>query len=347
VLTDKVHDVWIDDVFYDLTFEAILDAQEGEGSRSVEADVTTQQVEPYIATAVGVVSYLQGASDIVDGTPVAEVRLATVEGNEHILLLRAGQDTAEGVYGEGIAHPQARVGQRWPDQPEGAAYVARLHLEAPSEIAQVKVTALPTGGRLHVRGVTLIDERDGTNVPLIMSTSGRFRQTHSGDVKVYEVLDALPRAYVVHHTRRIADDAQAIEAMADASFDPAQTAILASGTEIAAPASPSSVTVTHYSPQAIRLDVTLSDPGYLVVSDTWYPGWEARVDGVSTPIERANVHFRALYLSPGTHAVQFTYQPRLYSTGLGISLFSLAGVVWGAHLMVLRRLRTKTSPRSS
>ena len=36
--------------------------------------------------------------------------------------------------------------------------------------------------------------------------------------------------------------------------------------------------------------------GYLVVSDTWYPGWQATVDGEAATIERANVHFRAVYL---------------------------------------------------
>ena len=68
VITDKVHDVWIDDVFYDLAFAARLDGRQGT-STSAEA------LPPYTATAVGIVSHLEGASSVPNGTPLAEVRI--------------------------------------------------------------------------------------------------------------------------------------------------------------------------------------------------------------------------------------------------------------------------------
>jgi hypothetical protein len=281
--------------------------------------------------------------------------LTTARGDVETFILRAGIDTAEGLYSKDEAHAQARVGHRWrresrhgfhTGQPEtsskgiaeGNDYVTRLRWSTPSPIARIQVRALPFGGRIHIRGLALIDERDGSSVPVILSTDGRYRQVHSGDVKIYEILDALPRAYVVHRARVIADDEAALAAMASPSFDPARTAILAAGREIdTAPASEPCVTVETYAPEKIILSASLSTSGYLVLSDTRYPGWQATVDGEPATIERANVHFRAVYLPTGTHTVRFVYRPTSYFVGIGISAVSTLGIVFGTMIKLWTR----------
>ncbi|NIO00142.1 MAG: hypothetical protein GTO49_35290, partial [Anaerolineae bacterium] len=173
--------------------------------------MTSADLPHFAATGLGVVSYLEGAQATEDGTPVAEVRLTTEGGEAQTFVLRAGQETAEGIYQGKVAHAQARVGHRWRADTaesertiEGNDYVAQLHWGMPLQMAHIEIVALPFGKQIHIRGLALIDARDGSNVPLILSNEGRFRQVHSGDVKVYEVLNALPRAHVVHHTRVIA-----------------------------------------------------------------------------------------------------------------------------------------------
>jgi hypothetical protein len=331
VITDKVHDVWIDDVFYDLAFDSVLDA------RTPRADVEPGRLG-HTATGLGIVSYLENAHAVSDGAPVAEIHLTTDSGETMTVLLRAGKDTSEGLYGERVAHGQARTGRRWPEQAEGTDYVTRLSWRTPVKVARLEIEALPFGGSLHIRGITLIDERDGSSAPLLLPTEGRFRQVHSGDVKIYEVLDALPRAYAVHETRVIADDELALEAMASPSHDPARTAILAGGQEIdRAPQVEPRVTVTAYDPEQIVLEATLSAPGYLVLSDAWYPGWRATVNGEPASIERANVHFRAVSLPEGTHVVRFTYRPRSYTAGLALSTLTSMGVLVGAIWSIRKR----------
>ncbi|MBC8444795.1 MAG: YfhO family protein [Chloroflexi bacterium] len=331
VITDKVHDIWIDDVFYDLAFDAVL------GAGTPRAAVEPGRLD-HTATGLGIVSYLENAQAVSDGAPVAEIHLTTDSGETMTVLLRAGRDTSEGLYGENVAHGQARIGRRWPEQAEGTDYVTRLSWRTPVEVARLGIEALPFGGSLHIRGITLIDERDGSSVPLLLPTEGRFRQVHSGDVKIYEVLDALPRAYVVHQTRVIADDELALEAMASPSYDPARTAILAGGQEIdqATRVEPR-VTVTAYDPEQIVIEATLSAPGYLVLSDAWYPGWHATVNGEPASIERANVHFRAVSLPEGTHVVRFTYRPRSYTAGLALSTLTSMGVLVGAIWSIRKR----------
>jgi hypothetical protein len=321
VITDKVNDVWIDDVFYDLAFDAVLGA-------GTATEIATEDVPRYQATGLGIVSYLDGARALPDGAPVADVRLTTEGGETRQFTLHAGRDTAEGRYEGDVRHAQARIGRAAGDS-ASSDYIAVLRWEEPVQIARIEVATRSFGGQIHVRGLALIDARDGSSVPLILSTDGQFRQVHSGDVKVYEALDALPRAYVVHHTR-VLDDRAALAALADTSFDPARTATLAAGRALDGhpqPAPGSQVTVTHYAPERIRIQAATSAPGYLVLSDAWYPGWQATVDGSPATIERANVHFRALYLEPGTHTVRLVYRPFSLALGAGISLATAIGLV--------------------
>ena len=325
VLTDKVHDAWIDDVFYDLGFDAAL----GKGSTP---SIAGGDLPPLAATGIGIVSYLQGARATPDGTPVAEVHLTTQEGETMTYLLRAGQDTAEGLYDAGVQHAQARVGRAWPDRPEGAQYVTRLDWGTPRQIARIQIDALPFGGQVHIRGLSLVDERDGSNAPILLSTDGQYRQVHSGDVKIYEVLDALPRAYVVHRARVLADDNAALAAIADPGFDPAREAVLSAGQPLDSAPSASQVTIPTYAPEQVTVQASTQAPGYLVLTDAWYPGWQATLDGQPMPIERANVHFRAVYLPAGSHTIRFTYRPASYRIGGIISLLSLAGIAIAAAL---------------
>jgi hypothetical protein len=340
VITDKVHDAWIDDVFYDLAFEAVLDGREPSAPDRHPESVAGPVHPPFKATGLGLVSYLEGAGDVADGTPVAEVRLTTAGGDAVRLTLHAGQDTAEGSYDPSVAHAQARIG-RGPSQTGGYDYVAQLGWEEPRQIVGVEVATLPFGGQLHVRGLTLIDARDGSNVPVILSTDGRYRQVHSGDVKVYEVLDALPRAYVVHQAQVIPEDDRALEALADPAHDPSQIVVLASGQPLqgSAPFRPE-VQVLSYAPEEATIQATLGAPGYLVLSDSWYPGWAATVDGQRARIERANVAFRAVYLPQGTHTVRWTYRPQSFRVGLGLSLITLLGWV----VATLRCARSSSVP---
>ena len=311
LITDKVNDVWIDDVFYDLAFDSVLSA----AADRPEATVTTE-LPSFVATSLGLVSYLEGGERVPDGTPVAEVCVTTTNG-KYTFTLRAGRDTAEGAYKEGTAHQMARVGHRHESVNE---YITRLRWRQATRVTRLKVVALPFGGQFHLRGAALIDERDGSNVPLVLSTQGRYRQVHSGDVKIYQVNDALPRAYLVHTTHIIADDQATLAALANPDFNPAQEVVLASGRQLTGTSHlTEAVQPILYSPEKVALRVNATSPGYLVLSDTWYPGWKATVDGQPTRVERANLNFRAVYVDSGTHIVRFTYRPSSYSVGLAIS----------------------------
>jgi hypothetical protein len=195
------------------------------------------------------------------------------------------------------------------------------------EASRISIKLLSAGKRLVIQGVALIDERDGSSVPVIVSTAGQYRQVHSGDVKIYQVLDTLPKAYIVHHTTVLAQDDAALAAMLDSEFVPQEEAVLAQGQALEeTPTSAPQVQVTESAPERVIVKVSIDAPGYLVLSDSWYPGWQATVDGAPATIERANLALRAVYLPEGDHMVTFEYRPANFWWGLALSSISIAAL---------------------
>jgi hypothetical protein len=330
IITDKLLDAWLDDVFYDLQFGAQL----AQGEMAAVA-----HVPQFDATALGMVSYLRGGTALPDGTVVGVVELGFSDGLTRTFELRAGEQTAEGLYGPDVAHAQATVGGHfWPGQPEGNDYVMRLRWLPPSAPAHVVVRATLPEGELVVRGVSLIDERTGDFQALVLSDRGRFRLAHSGDVKIYENLDVLPRAFLVHKAAAAADDEAALSLMQSPTFDPAAEVVLAGG--LPEPSLPGegtdSVRVAHYAPERIEIEVDAGSSGYLVVTDAWYPGWRVTIDGEPRVIQRADLFFRAVAVDAGYHRVAFTFRPVSLPIGVGVSLAGMVGVVIAAVLTCRR-----------
>jgi len=71
------------------------------------------------------------------------------------------------------------------------------------------------------------------------------------------------------------------------------------------------------------LVINSPNPGYLVIADVWYPGWQSFVNGKLTPILKANYLFRAIPLPEGEHEVIIAFQPKWFYTGAAVSGFSL------------------------
>ena len=71
------------------------------------------------------------------------------------------------------------------------------------------------------------------------------------------------------------------------------------------------------------LVINSPNPGYLIMADVWYPGWQSFVDGKPTPVLKANYLFRAIALPEGEHEVIIAFQPKWFYTGAAVSGFSL------------------------
>ncbi len=320
VITDKTQDVWVDGVFYDLEHTLPL------------GQVTLTDLPDFETDHLGLVSYLTGTADLPDGTAVARVVVTGTDGTVVTATLRAGEQTAEGLYRAGaVAHRQAQVGHLWRDNEQGHDYIAVLDLGQRVRPTALAVRSLLPGRRFHLRGLTLIDRQSHTSRTL--SVDPAYRLVHSGDVKIYENLEVLPRAFVVHQARIEPDAEEALRLLRNPAFDPAHQVLLAEGDGLAAAGGVSTVEIAAYGPEQVLLHVSLEAPGYLVLTDAWYPGWVAEVDGRPAPILRADLYFRAVELAAGEHQVAFRYRPGSVRLGLGISLASW--LAWGVGVAVM------------
>ena len=157
-----------------------------------------------------------------------------------------------------------------------------------------------------------------------------------GVARLYRLPDTLGRAWVVPAARRVPPD-EMLVVLADPTFDPAAEVLL----EEAVSRGQEARSSVEYrvslqdTPNGVTIRAVLDTPGYLVLADTWYPGWQATVDGEPADILRANYAFRAVWLDAGEHTVEMVYRPALVLAGGAISLVALAvlvvGLLWTAR----------------
>src|SRR5262249_9664089 len=132
------------------------------------------------------------------------------------------------------------------------------------------------------------------------------------DVLLYRA--PVPRARLVHRAIGAADEETSFARTVDPERDFLHTAVIETAEPLPALAEPpaaatESVAVVGDLPERVEIAATLAAPGLLVLTDTWYPGWSATVDGAPAPILRADYGFRAVALPAGEHRVVFLYAP--------------------------------------
>ncbi len=174
--------------------------------------------------------------------------------------------------------------------------------------------------------------------PIEVTMEGLRPVPEARPVLLYEVSGQ--RARVVSGMRRVAHNEQAARIMVSADFDPDREVLLFGPEQraIAAPHVTGSARIQKDSATELEVEVTAPEGGYLVLADTYYPGWTVTVDGTPTRLERANISVRAVALPPGARHVRFSFAPRfamqgVIFTGLGLLLFA----TWFTVALWLRR----------
>jgi hypothetical protein len=191
-----------------------------------------------------------------------------------------------------------------------------------------------------VTGLTLVDHRDGAFHSLV---AGNYRLIHSGDVKIYENLDVLPRALLLYDWRWTAGVAESISLMESAVFEPRRSAVLVGEGQLpTAEAGSGEVELVTYEPERIVLRTESSAPGLLLLTDSFYPGWEATIDEALATIHIADALFRGVFVPAGTHEVIFVYRPNWLYLGPAISMIGISlcvGLI--ATLRIMAKMRAE------
>ncbi|EDN71530.1 conserved hypothetical protein, membrane [Beggiatoa sp. PS] len=155
--------------------------------------------------------------------------------------------------------------------------------------------------------------------------TSEFRLVYNQEVKIYENLTALPRTFVVHKTERASNYQEAQTLAGHKKFDFRKQGVveerIPNASRMAQGPNHSHSEIVHYGAKNVELKVQTSRPGLAILTDVYYPGWRAEVNGQPAKIYRVNGLLRGVWLPKGEHQVVFYYWPLSYQVG-----FALAGL---------------------
>jgi Bacterial membrane protein YfhO len=231
---------------------------------------------------------------------------------------------------------ERRFDRLWRTQlsPEFPSQVGEFLVNIPLSLPALTPDRLPA---LRLMGVTHVLQPP-TDPPLDVPG---LELVHPGpDVRVYALAGAHPRAMVVGAQTVAGSEDEAFAAVTAPGFDPQRAAV----TEEPVPGLPrggaepaGSARIVRTEPDRLVVDAAVERPGLLVVTDAWYPGWTATVDGRQADVERVDYVFRGVRVEPGEHRVELEFRPLSWRLGWIVSLLALIALVAAVALPRRRR----------
>jgi hypothetical protein len=208
------------------------------------------------------------------------------------------------------------------------------------------VGATATPRALHALGVLSVarllapsDQPRVAGLPVVYS---------GPDGRVYANPRAAPRTFMVSRQRVLDGPATALAGVTDERFDPASAAITEERIPGVDGGSAGSARLVDYRDEHVTIEADTPQPGVLVLTDSYAPGWKATVDGTSVPIHRVDYLLRGVEVGAGRHRVEFSYEPAAWRTGLivsGVALAVLIGFLLIGVLPAAGRVAPRLTPR--
>jgi hypothetical protein len=172
-----------------------------------------------------------------------------------------------------------------------------------------------------------------------------FPLVYEGEIHIYQNPEAFPRAFLVGQVDHVESPERALDLISDPSYDLRRRAavdgpvpsgfltqddlsgtpvLLSPSQDVARSGGVGSVEIRQYTPHRVILEAEALRPALLVLTDTYFPGWRAAVDGHDVEILRVNGAFRGVPLTPGSHTIEFNYEPKSVRRGILLAVAGLA-----------------------
>ncbi len=326
-------------------------------------------------SGIALETHLGCSEDVPQDQRVATLRVIGADGTTHEFPFRAGVETAEQGLSDSALRRRARhqPATRFAEGSGPYTYYTRLDLPAPVRGARIEVVLDGTAGWLELDRLTLVDE-SGASAPqraldLMLGDPGRWREvaqvttsrvTDRGSdddapgetgTTVFENLRARPRVWVAREVLALGErdmlTAVHYSVLPDGRrFDPATTALVAlDGAPVQIPpASPdftASAEIMRIADGSLTIAARAPAGGFLVVSESAYPGWRARIDDRTMTPWRTNISLQGVPVPPGTSIVTFEFGSTPQRAGVTAVLIALA--VLGGIALSTRPRRTRAA----
>jgi len=150
------------------------------------------------------------------------------------------------------------------------------------------------------------------------------------DIYIHENYDVYPRAFLVNNFKTVEKDTAQEYLLKNPDFNLRQNVILeeklsnesinklklSNNNEI------NNANIISYETNNVLIETSNFDASILILTDVYYPGWKAFIDGTETKIYRADGLVKAIFVPEGEHTIEFVYLPESYNTGITISLIT-------------------------
>lgn len=188
--------------------------------------------------------------------------------------------------------------------------------------------ALPPNPALLAVGAAGATARGAPAVP------ADWKKIHEGDLLVFRSPAPARRALFVSEART-GGPAEVLAAVRAPGFDPSRLVWLDDGDAPSFKTAKGAARIVSDGANSVAVEVEADGPGWLVLLDGWFPGWEAEVGGAPARVRRADYAFRAVEVPAGKSVARFVYRPRPLRLGLVLAL--LAALAMGAAWLAARR----------
>ena len=317
----------------------------------------TLTTSPILADSLDLVTSLTRSVEVPDDALVARVRIFTAKGAVIEHELRAGKDTAEWAHDRPDVRPiikhrlPAVFEQTMVNDPSpfpAYRFKTSVRFAEPLEVVRVEISNVSKTAGIAVHSALLSDSRIQKSFPLYSLASDFLKPVYERDhTLILQNTRALPRAWLVTKAEAV-DGEEALKRIRGESsepFDPRLTALLeVTPRELpelpGGTLTPDAAKITHYGPNSFSVDTNAAIPTVLVLSEMFYPGWTATVDGDKTQIYITNFLLRGVALPAGQHRVELRYTAPGARNGAIISAITLIGIV--ALAVVDRRQRMES-----
>jgi hypothetical protein len=165
--------------------------------------------------------------------------------------------------------------------------------------------------------------------PVALDLEGidRIEPETPSEFLAYRLRDPLPPAYLASRLRAADSEIKAFNVFIKPDFEPGRDAVVpklpAGWTDSVDGATPGTVAIRSYENERVVLEVEAERPALVVLNDSYFPGWDAELDGAPVPIVRTNLFVRGVAVGPGRHVVEYRYRPTALRIGAWISAFGL------------------------
>jgi hypothetical protein len=165
---------------------------------------------------------------------------------------------------------------------------------------------------------------------------------NDGAYQIFENKTALPRAFLVNSYVVESNPQKILDAMFSPNFNLRNEIVLEQNPDVKL-GGQGTATIKNYSPDKISIETNSTGNNFLFLSDSYYPGWQAYVDGKETQIYRADFAFRAIVVPGGKHNVEFNYNPLSFNSGtlaaiLGLLIIIMLAIVSKRGLILKSRI---------